>query len=112
VGLGYGNVPIQEQFFAGGPSTLRGAPYARLRGNSLALINLEFRTPLGFIARQLRDFTGAVYVDAGTAPISTSNIHLSTGIGISVNTAVGPIRIDLAVGPEGRQTWLTIGHPF
>ncbi len=112
MGLSVGSLPIQEQYFAGGPSTLRGAPYARLRGDSLAIINLEFRTPLGFIARQLREFTGAIYVDAGTSPISTSNVHLSFGVGVSVSTAVGPIRIDLAIGPEGRQTWLTIGHPF
>lgn len=112
LGLSHGDLPIQEQFFAGGPSTLRGAPYARLRGNSLALVNVELRTPLGFVARQLQNFTGAVYVDVGTSPISTSNFHLSAGIGVSVGTAVGPIRIDLAFGPEGRQTWLTIGHPF
>ncbi len=110
-GWSHGNLPIQEQFFIGGPSTLRGAPFGRFRGNSVALLNVEFRTPLGFIARQLRDFTGIVFVDAGMAPISM-NPHLSGGIGVSVNTAVGPIRIDLAVGPEGRQTWLTIGHPF
>ncbi|MGQ0550681.1 MAG: BamA/OMP85 family outer membrane protein [Armatimonadota bacterium] len=112
LGLSQGDLPIQEQYFAGGPSTLRGAPYARLRGNSMVLLNLEVRTGLGFVARQLQNFTGAFYVDVGTAPISTSNIHLSAGIGIGVSTAVGPIRIDLAFGPEGRQTWLTIGHPF
>ena len=111
-GMSHGTLPIQEQFFLGGPSTLRGAPYGRLRGTSMAMVNLEFRTPLGFIARQLKDFTGAVYVDAGTAPIGASNLHLSGGVGVSVSTPVGPIRIDLAFGPEGRQTWLTIGHPF
>ncbi len=112
LGLSHGDLPLQEQFFAGGPSTLRGAPYGRLRGNSLAILNVELRSPLGFVARQLQGFTGAVYVDVGTSPISTSNFHLSAGVGVSVNTAVGPIRIDLAFGPEGRQTWLTIGHPF
>jgi outer membrane translocation and assembly module TamA len=29
-----------------------------------------------------------------------------------VQTPIGPIRIDYAVGQEGRQTWLTIGAPF
>lgn len=111
LGWSHGNLPFQEQFFLGGPSTLRAVPFAQFRGNSLALLNLEYRTPLGGILRQLRDFTGIVFLDAGMAPISGS-LSYGVGIGIGVNTAVGPIRIDYSVGPQGRQTWLTIGQPF
>jgi outer membrane protein insertion porin family len=111
LGVSHGNLPAQEQFFLGGSSTLRAYPYGRFRGDSVALISAEYRTPLGWLARQLRDFTGIVFVDAGGAPIS-STFAYGAGIGISVQTPVGPIRIDYAVGPEGRQTWLTIGAPF
>jgi len=35
------------------------------------------------------------------------------GFGIAITTPLGPIRIDLAWGPDGtRQTWLSLGAPF
>ncbi len=111
VGFSYGTLPLQEQFVMGGPTTLRGYPTARLRGTSAAIFNVEYRVPLGFIMRQLRDFTGIAYVDVGAAPISTS-VLFGYGLGVSVNTVVGAIRIDYAIGSEGPQTWLTIGQPF
>jgi len=111
IGISHGNLPAQEQFFLGGSSSLRAYTYGRFRGNSMALVNLEYRAPLGWLARQLKDFTGIVFIDGGGAPISTT-LSYGAGIGISVSTPVGPIRIDYAVGPEGRQTWLTIGAPF
>jgi outer membrane protein insertion porin family len=112
LGVSHGNLPAQEQFFLGGSASLRAYTYGRFRGNSMALVNLEYRAPLGWLARQLKDFTGIVFVDGGGAPVSTSTLSYGAGVGISVQTPVGPIRIDYAVGPEGRQTWLTIGAPF
>lgn len=111
VGFSHGTLPLQEQFVVGGPSSLRAFPVARFRATNLALVNLEYRMPLGGLAQQLRDFTGVVFADAGVAPISTS-VQFGYGLGVSFNTAIGAIRIDYAFGPEGRQTWLTIGHPF
>jgi outer membrane protein insertion porin family len=111
VGYSHGGLPLQEQFFLGGPSTLRAFPIGRFRGNDVALANLEYRVPLGGLARQLRDFTGIVYVDAGSAPIS-SGIQLGYGVAMTVNTRVGLIRVDAAWAAGGQQTWLTIGQPF
>jgi outer membrane protein insertion porin family len=111
VGFSYGALPLQEQFVMGGPTTLRGYPAARLRGTSAAIFNVEYRVPLGFIMRPLRDFTGIAYVDVGAAPIAR-NVLFSYGLGVTVNTAVGAIRIDYAIGSEGPRTWLTIGQPF
>ncbi|MBM3470580.1 MAG: hypothetical protein FJX73_07295 [Armatimonadetes bacterium] len=111
LGMSHGNLPLQEQFVLGGSSTFRGALLARYRGPDVALLNLEYRTPLGGLAKQLKDFTGIVFVDAGGAPIA-AGIHFGYGIGMSITTPVGPIRIDYAIGPEGRQTWLSIGQPF
>jgi len=111
LGASHGNLPLQEQFSLGGSSTFRGAMLARYRGPDVALLNLEYRTPLGGLARQLKDFTGIIFADAGGAPIS-AGIHFGYGIGVSINTPVGPIRIDYAIGPEGRQTWLSLGQPF
>jgi len=111
LGASHGNLPLQEQFVLGGSSTFRGALVARYRGTNVALLNLEYRTPLGGLAKQLKEFTGIVFADAGGAPIS-AGIHFGYGIGLSITTPVGPIRIDYAIGPEGRQTWLSIGQPF
>jgi outer membrane protein insertion porin family len=111
LGFSYGTLPLQEQFVMGGPSSLRAYPGARLRGTSAGLLNVEYRVPLGFIARQLRDFTGITYVDVGSAPIG-SNVLVGYGLGVSVSTVVGAIRIDYSFGAEGTQTWLTIGQPF
>jgi outer membrane protein insertion porin family len=111
LGFSYGTLPLQEQFVIGGPSSLRAYPGARLRGTSAGLLNIEYRVPLGFVARQLRDFTGITYVDVGSAPIG-SNVLVGYGLGVSVNTVVGAIRIDYSFGSEGAQTWLTIGQPF
>jgi outer membrane protein insertion porin family len=111
LGFSYGTLPLQEQFILGGPTTLRGFVAGRFRGSSMALMNAEYRVPMGFVARQLRDFTGIAYVDVGSAPIST-RVQFSYGLGVAVNTVVGAIRIDYAIGSGGAQTWLTIGQPF
>ncbi len=110
-GFGTAGLPLQEQFLLGGPSTLRAYPAGRFRGDSFGLLNVEFRAPLGGLARQLRDFTGIVFVDAGSAPISGS-LQFGYGIGVSVGTPIGPIRVDYAIGAGGNQTWITIGQPF
>ena len=112
-GWSHGTLPLQEQFLLGGPSTLRAFGYGQFRGDSEALVNLEYRLPLGTVLRQLREFTGAVYVDAGAAPAVAGAGGVGYGVAVMVNTPVGPIRIDYAVNAQGgRQTWLTIGPPF
>lgn len=112
VGFSTGALPFQEWFTLGGPSTLRAYPTGFQRGTSSTVFNLEYRLPLGLFARQFREFTGIVFVDAGGAPISARAIKLGYGVGVTFGTAVGAIRIDYAVGSEGTQTWLTIGNPF
>jgi outer membrane protein insertion porin family len=111
LGFSYGTLPLQEQFSIGGPTSLRAYPSGRLRSTSAGVFNAEYRVPLGFVARQLRDFTGIAFVDVGASPLF-NNALIGYGLGVTVNTVVGAIRIDYAIGSEGNQTWLTIGHPF
>lgn len=112
VGLSTGGLPFQEWYAIGGPSTLRAYPVAYQRGTSSTVLNVEYRLPLGIFSRQLREFTGIVFADAGSAPISTRDVKVGYGLGLTFTTAVGAIRIDYAIGSEGNQTWLTIGQPF
>lgn len=111
-GMATGNLPAQEQFLLGGPSTVRSYPASRFRGNSMFVVNLEYRFPLGTFIRQLGEVQGIVFVDAGNIPLQFSSVKLGYGVGVALATPLGPIRIDVAFGPEGTQTWLSLGSPF
>ncbi|HEV8339100.1 MAG TPA: BamA/TamA family outer membrane protein [bacterium] len=113
LGLGSGFIPFQEWYVLGGPTTLRGAQAGQFRGTSMAMVNVEYRHPLGGIASFLKEFQGIVFVDVGAAPISGGgNFSTSYGIGTSFNSPLGVIRFDLAFGPGGTQTWINLGQPF
>ncbi|MGH7753005.1 MAG: BamA/TamA family outer membrane protein, partial [Gemmatimonadales bacterium] len=113
LGLGSGFIPFQEWYVLGGPTTLRGASSGQFRGTSMAMLNVEYRHPLGGIASFLKDFLGIVFVDVGAAPLSGGgSFSTSYGIGTSFNSPLGVIRFDLAFGPGGTQTWINLGQPF
>jgi len=118
VSAGYGNgfIPLQERYILGGPTTLRGYPPARFRGTSMVLANLEVRAPLGGIAAFLKEFTGVLFVDAGqtwpAVPTGTAGLKVTYGVGVAFTSPIGVLRVDVAWGPQGSQTWLNLGHPF
>ncbi len=110
-----GTLPLQEQFLLGGPSTVRSYGAGRFRGDSILVTNVEFRFPLGSILEFLGEMQGIVFADAGTYRLASAPFAdpvSGYGVGIAVKTPVGPLRIDLAFGVEGRQTWLSLGSPF
>lgn len=110
-GSASGILPVQEQFILGGPSTVRSYASGRFRDNGIGVVNLEYRFSLGTVIRALGDLQGILFVDAGYVP-SEPDVKMGYGIGVGINTPVGPIRIDFAFGPEGRQTWFSLGAPF
>jgi outer membrane protein insertion porin family len=112
VGGSWGNVPLQEHFILGGPSTVRALPSGFARDTSIVVANLEYRFPLGTLFRPLGEMQAIVFADAGSAPAQVGTFHSGFGIGVAVKTPVGPLRIDFAFGPQGRQTWLSVGSPF
>lgn len=112
LGAASGILPVQEQFVLGGPSTVRSYAAGRFRANSMAVVNLEYRFSLGTIIKPLGDLQGILFVDAGNAPMGFTDLKMGYGFGVGINTPVGPIRIDFAFGPEGRQTWFSLGAPF
>jgi outer membrane protein assembly factor BamA len=70
-------------------------------GNTLAVANLELRVPSPVFSSRLRL---AAYVDAGGAwqrGVGTSDavIRVTPGIGIRLNTPLGPARLDVAYNP-------------
>lgn len=115
-GVATGALPAQEQFVLGGASTVRSLPGGFSRGNSLYVVNVEYQFPLGSIVRRLGDTRGILFVDAGRCgsvctPADTS-VKVGYGVGVALQTPLGPVRIDLAFGPHGTQTWLSLGTPF
>ena len=124
---GTDSLPIQDRFFTGGSTSVRGFPEDKLGpldsagnplgGNALVVLSAEWRFPLwGWLG-------GAVFIDAGTVTPEVSDLRLSAfksgaGAGLRVATPVGPIRLDVgyALQPipnESRtQVYLTVGFPF
>ena len=121
------SLPIQDRFFTGGGTSVRGFPENKLGpldsagnplgGNALVVLSAEWRFPLwGWLG-------GAVFIDAGTVTPEVSDLRLSAlksgaGAGLRMATPVGPIRLDVGyalqpIPSESRtQVYLTVGFPF
>jgi outer membrane protein assembly factor BamA len=75
-------------------------------GNTLAVANLELRVPSPVFSSRLRL---AAYVDAGGAwqrGLTSSDpvIRVTPGIGLRLNTPLGPARLDVAYNPYKLQS--------
>ena len=119
LGSSAGTLPFFEQYFVGGSENLRGYRDDRFWGNNLFLGSVEFRQP---IARKLK---GVLFLDVGDAwggsydnvsiPGFTQNgfqPHVGVGVGVRINTPIGPLRLDYGIGDEGGRTHFSIGPTF
>jgi len=115
------DIPLPERFFAGGASSLRAFPENQagprdlvtgfpLGGKALLAFNTELRFPL--YGPNIR---GVLFHDAGNVYSDLENVSFrlrqrnkqdfdymvhAIGLGIRYRTPVGPIRVDLAFGPN------------
>lgn len=121
-GTTIGSPPLYESYTLGGANTLRGYELDRWRGESLALVNLEYRRPV------TDTLTGVAFVDVGSAWGGTFDTvvpgftikaddqdfqpHASAGLGLRVVTPIGPIRLDMGWGEEGSQAHFSFGQTF
>jgi outer membrane protein insertion porin family len=115
LGFTTGDPPYLEQFLLGGGETLRGYRNDRFPGRNMALLNTEFRFPLG------AKIKGVLFVDVGDAwqgafaetfGDKTFKPHVGYGVGVRVVTPIGPLRLDYGIGEFGNETHFSVGHVF
>jgi outer membrane protein assembly complex protein YaeT len=131
IGLGRGQMPIHERFFAGGSSSFRGVDFDELGpkdpefsnpvgGKAMFLVNLELVFPMLFISNNL---FGAVFYDKGNVFSSVNKfswigLQDAFGCGIRYKTPLGPIRLELGwnldapSGARKAKAFITIGNVF
>ncbi|MBN2058085.1 MAG: BamA/TamA family outer membrane protein [Candidatus Saganbacteria bacterium] len=99
-GIGFDDVPIGEEYWAGGPNSVRGYYYGDAkRGKRKLIFNTEYRLNFSDL------FQGVFFYDWGDAwnegPPDFADFISGWGPGIRVNTPLGPIRLDYGV-PGGK----------
>lgn len=119
-------LPPDRRFYAGGSATVRGYRYQSVGpqfpngdpqgGTSVAAGSVEFRQRFGE-SYGAAAFVDAGQVNAGGGPFSGA-WHLGAGVGARYYTAIGPIRLDVAVplqrmpGGDSFELYLGIGQAF
>jgi len=131
LGLGRGNIPIHERFFAGGSNSFRGQEFDELGpkdphslkpigGKALVLLNFELTFPL---FPSIRDLFATFFYDKGNVFAKRKEVSLSSlcdalGIGLRYRTPLGPVRfelgwnLDAAKGDKKVLAFITIGNVF
>jgi translocation and assembly module TamA len=119
-------VPLDKRFYAGGGGSVRGYGYQRIGprdardrpvgGSSLVEGSVELRQrvsgPFGMVA-----FLDAGSVGANETP-SFSDVRLGAGIGVRYATAIGPVRLDVAIpldkqsGDSAYGVYVGLGQAF
>jgi len=131
LGLGRGQIPIHERFFAGGSNSFRGEEFDEMGprdpgslkpvgGKALILLNFELSFPL---FPSFKDLSGVFFYDKGNVFAQRHDFRLASfrgaiGIGMRYRTPLGPIRIELGwnlnAAPEEKKilAFITIGNVF
>lgn len=105
LGAGYanGDMPLSQRFAVGGSEILRGYRDDQFKGNSMLKGSLEFRYPI------LKQVQGVTFTDAGYAwskdynedDFDLSQMKYTAGIGLRINSPLGPIRLDYGYRLDG-----------
>jgi translocation and assembly module TamA len=127
VGPDLGEIPTTHRFYAGGAGSVRGYPYRSLAplgpdgkaigGRSLFDGSVEARI-------KVTDTIGIVpFLDMGNAfassyPDFKEPLRIAAGLGLRYYTAIGPIRLDVAIpferlrGENAVAVYVSIGQAF
>jgi outer membrane protein insertion porin family len=121
-------IPINERFYAGGPTVLRSFGYQQagpLDHDGVPLGgNVKLVWNLAELRRGIYKMLGAVvFVDIGNVWSRVTNVSVgdmrgSIGLGIRASTPIGIVRLDYAVNPDVRRferrdrLYFSMGHAF
>ncbi len=101
-----GDSSYNSLFNLGGSDTLRGFEDYQFKGKRMYAATLEYRIP---VAKKIEgvlftDMGNAWSIDAGKIPWYTDSnkIHWSYGVGLRVQTPIGPVRLDYGRGDKGK----------
>ena len=88
---------------------MRGYRDDQFRGEHMFLATLEYRFPI------VSKVQGAIFTDWGSAwdtGLWPDDIHGSIGIGMSLVTPLGPMRVDYGRGDYGGRVHFSVGGTF
>lgn len=108
-GITSGDVSEFNQFKVGGQDTLRGYRDDQFRGNRMFMGTLEYRFPI------VSKVQGALFTDWGSAwdgGLKPDKFHGSFGVGLALNTPLGPLRLDYGRGSNGGRVHFSVGGSF
>ena len=108
-GRGFGHLSESNEFRLGGQNDLRGYRDEQFRNNNMMLASFEYRFPV------VSKVNGALFTDYGgtwAAGWKPEDLYASIGFGLSVDTPVGPIRVDLAHGRHNNRVHFSVGGTF
>lgn len=108
-GHGDGHIPESNQYQLGGQSSLRGYRNDQFEGDSMFSGTVEYRYPI------VNKVQGALFTDFGgvwDSGWTPDDVHTGIGVGIQVETPVGPLRFDVARGEDGTRTHFSVGGSF
>lgn len=115
LGAGYanGDMPLSQRFAMGGSDTLRGFEDDQFRGNSMLKATLEYRFPI------VKRVQGVLFTDNGYAwdkrhedEFDLGLIKNSFGVGLRINSPLGPVKLDYSYGDDGGKFHFSFGGQF
>lgn len=108
-GWGSGHLSEFSRYKVGGQDSLRGYRDDQFRGERMFLATLEYRFPI------VSKVQGALFTDWGGAwddGLWPDEVKGSVGIGMSLTTPMGPIRLDYGRGSDGGRIHFSVGGTF
>ena len=109
IGYARGTISESNLYKIGGQDSLRGYRDDQFRGTRMLLATAEYRFPI------VNKVQGAVFTDCGNAWSDRrwlNTIKGSVGVGLQLETPIGPIRLDYGRGSDGGRIHFSVGGSF
>lgn len=112
-GYAGGDMALSQRFAMGGTDTLRGYEDDQFRGNTMLKATVEYRFPI------IKKVQGVLFNDNGYAwdkrhekKYDLGKIKTSMGLGLRINSPLGPIKLDYGRGDDGGRFHFSFGGQF